>query len=333
MIRQLARAAVFGLVLLGAAGTAEAQQKVVVYSANDSTLNDLAFAAFQKEAGIAVESISTGSGVLFKRIQSEKDHPQGDIIWGVSRALLQSNTAYFAPYKSKNADAIPLQFRDPNDLWIGTNLHLLVILQNTQALAAEQGPRRWTDLRDPKWHGKIAFTDPANSGSAFANIALLVEQWGGGDAGWGKVKELVANTKMLNRSSLVFQGVGQGEYPLGISLEYAGLLWAHDGAPVKTIYPEDGTLALMEGVALVKGGPNPEGAKAFVDWINKKETREMILKATFRRPARQDIDLANLPGNMPPLASLKLLSYDEDAWTARRAEALEKIKGIIEETR
>jgi iron(III) transport system substrate-binding protein len=333
MIRQLARAAVFGLVLLGAAGTAEAQQKVVVYSANDSTLNDLAFAAFQKEAGIAVESISTGSGVLFKRIQSEKDHPQGDIIWGVSRALLQSNTAYFAPYKSKNADAIPVQFRDPNDLWIGTNLHLLVILQNTQALAAEQGPRRWTDLRDPKWHGKIAFTDPANSGSAFANIALLVEQWGGGDAGWGKVKELVANTKMLNRSSLVFQGVGQGEYPLGISLEYAGLLWAHDGAPVKTIYPEDGTLALMEGVALVKGGPNPEGAKAFVDWINKKETREMILKATFRRPARQDIDLANLPGNMPPLASLKLLSYDEDAWTARRAEALEKIKGIIEETR
>lgn len=333
MIRQLARAAMCGFVLLGAVAAAEAQQKVVIYSANDSTLNDLAFAAFQKETGIAVEPISTGSGVLFKRIQSEKDHPQGDIIWGVSRTLLQSNTAYFAPYKSKNADAIPAQFRDPNDLWIGTNLHLLVILQNTQALPADQGPRRWTDLLDPRWRGKIAFTDPANSGSAFANLALLVEQWGGGDAGWSKAKELIANTKMLNRSSLVFQGVGQGEYPLGISLEYAGLLWAHDGAPVKTIYPEDGTLALMEGVAIIKGGPNPEGAKAFVDWINQKETREMILKATFRRPARQDLDLAKLPGNMPPLASLKLLSYDEDAWTARRAEALEKIKGIIEETR
>ena len=31
---------------------------------------------------------------------------------------------------------------------------------------------------------------------------------------------------MLNRSSLVFQGVGNGEYRLGISLEYAGHLWA-----------------------------------------------------------------------------------------------------------
>ena len=333
MVRRLVMTAAALGFLLGATGVAEAQQRVVVYSANDSTLNDLAFAAFQKETGIVVEPISTGSGVLFKRIQSEKDHPLGDIIWGVSRALLQSNTAYFAPYKSKNEGAIPAQFRDPNDLWIGTNLHLLVLLQNTAALPADQGPRRWTDLLDPKWRGKIAFTDPANSGSAFANIALLVEQWGGGDAGWGKVKALIANTKMLNRSSLVFQGVGQGEYPLGISLEYAGLLWAHDGAPVKTIYPEDGTLALMEGVAIIKGGPNPEAAKAFVDWINKKETREMILKATFRRPAREDLDLSSLPGNMPPLAGLKLLSYDEDAWTARRAEALEKIKAMIEETR
>ena len=32
--------------------------------------------------------------------------------------------------------------------------------------------------------------------------------------------------KVLNRSSLVFQGVGNGEYPLGISLEYAGPMWA-----------------------------------------------------------------------------------------------------------
>ena len=120
---------------------------------------------------------------------------------------------------------------------------------------------------------------------------------------------------MLNRSSLVFQGVGNGEYPLGISLEYAGPLWASNGAPVKTIYPADGTLALMEGVAVIKGGPNPDAAKKFVDYVKRKDVREMILKATFRRPARQDLDLSTLPGDMPPLASLKLLEYDEEGWT------------------
>jgi len=42
--------------------------------------------------------------------------------------------------------------------------------------------------------------------------------------GWGKVARLLANTKVLNRSTLVFQGVGNGEFALGMSLEYAGLL-------------------------------------------------------------------------------------------------------------
>jgi len=328
------RMAVFGLaaaVLLP--GTAQAQKKLVVYTSNESTLNDLVFGAFTKETGIAVEPVVAGSGVVIRRLQAEKERPLGDIVWGISRSLLQTNKALFAPYASKNRDAIPIEYRDPADLWIGNNLHLLVILQNTKILPADQGPKGWSDLLDPKWKGKIAFTDPANSGSAYTTVTLLVDLWGGGDAGWKKVAALFRNLKVLNRSSLVFQGVGNGEYPLGISLEYAGPMWAAGGAPVKTIYPADGTVAAMEGVAIIKGGPNPESARAFVDFVNRKDVREMILKATFRRPTRTDLDLSSLPGGMPPLASLKMLSYDEAGWTDRRKETLERIKDLIQESR
>src|SRR5215207_4469218 len=107
----------FGASLRMGVGAAEAQQKLVVYSANDSTLNDLVFAAFGKESGIQVEPVSTGSGVLVKRLQAEKDRPQGDIIWGINRALLEGNKAHFAPYKTKDAEAVPAQFRDPEGLW------------------------------------------------------------------------------------------------------------------------------------------------------------------------------------------------------------------------
>jgi iron(III) transport system substrate-binding protein len=325
------------LTLACAAGSvadiAHAQQKVVIYTSNESTLNELAFGAFSKETGIQVESVSAGSGVVFKRVQAEKDRPQGDIVWGVSRSLLETNRAYFTPYASQNSDAIPAEYRDPNNLWIGNNLHLLVILQNTKALPESEGPKSWGDLLNPKYKGKIAFTDPANSGAAYSTVTMLVDLWGGGDAGWQKVKALFANVKVLNRSSLVFQGVGNGEYPLGVSLEYAGYLWAHNGAPVKTIYPSEGTWAAMEGVAIIKGGPNPESAKKFVDWINRKETREMILKSTFRRPARKDLDLSRLPGRMPALSAVKLVRYNEEAWTAKRKETLDRIKELIQETR
>jgi iron(III) transport system substrate-binding protein len=312
---------------------AQAQQKLVIYSANDSTLNDLVFNAFTKETGIQVETVSTGSGVLMKRIQAEKDNPQGDIIWGVSRSLLQTSKAYFAPYASTEIAAIPPDFLDPDHLWTGTNVHLLVVTQNTKLIPEGEGPKTWADLLDPKYKGKISFTDPANSGSAYTNATLLIDHWGGGDAGWAKLKALFANTKILNRSTQVFQGVGTGEYALGISLEYAGVLWASNGAPVKNIYPADGTLALIEGVAIIKGDANPEAAKKFVDYINRKDVCEMMLKATFRRPARQDLDLSKLPGGMPALSSLKLLPYDENGWTAKRAETLEKLKDLIQETR
>jgi iron(III) transport system substrate-binding protein len=322
-----------GVAALLTAAAARAEDTLVVYSANDANLNRFVFEAFTKETGVTVEPVEAGSGVVFRRIASERERPLGDIVWGVSRALLQANRGLLAPYASVNKEAIPAQFRDKDDLWIGNNLHLLVILQNTNLVAAEVAPKSWADLLDPHWKGRIAFTDPANSGSAYTNLTMLVDLWGGGEAGWDKVAKLLANTKVLNRSTLVFQGVGNGEFPLGISLEYAGLLWASNGAPVRVIYPEDGTVAQMEGVGIIRNGPHPEAAKKFVDFINRRDVRESILRFAFRRPARQDLDLSKLPGQMPQLESVKLVSYDEDAWTARRSETLQKIQDIIRRTR
>lgn len=322
-----------GLASMHADGAAAQSKEVVVYTSNESTLNDLAFAAFEKDTGIKVQPVAAGSGVIVKRVQTEKDRPQGDVIWGVSRSLLDTNRAYFAPYQSKNQGAIPAEFRDPQMLWIGNNLHLMVLLQNTKLLPEGQGPKTWADLLDPKWKGKIAFTDPANSGSAYSTATLLVQQFGGGDAGWAKVTEFFRNAKILNKSSLVFQGVGQGEYPIGVSLEYAGYLWAANGAPVKVIYPSDGTIAQLEGCAVIKGGPNPENAKAFIDFINRKDVRELILAKTFRRPARPDLDLAKHAAGMPALASIKMTTYDEQGWTDKRTETMQRIQDIIAKTR
>ena len=317
---------------LALAGPAAAQGKIVVYTANDSNLNRFVFDAFTKETKIEVEPVEAGSGVVFRRIASERERPLGDIVWGVNRTLLRANKALLAPYASKNKDAVPAGFRDPDDHWIGTNVHILVILQNTKLLPEGAGPKTWADLTDPKWKGKIAFTDPANSGSAYSNLTMLAQLWGG-EAGWEKVAGLLANTRVLNRSSLVFQGVGNGEFALGMSLEYAGYQWSSNGAPVKVIYPSDGTVAQMEGVAIIKGGPNTEAAKQFVDYVTRKDVREAILRFAFRRPARQDLDLSKLPGAMPQLSELKLLDYDEDAWVEKRVETAKKIQEIIQRTR
>ena len=67
-------------VSLFTAGWAWAEQHVVLYSANDDTVNKLVAEGFEKTTGIKVDVVSTGSGVLMRRITSEAANPQGDVI-------------------------------------------------------------------------------------------------------------------------------------------------------------------------------------------------------------------------------------------------------------
>ena len=60
-----------------ASSAAWAQKKLVVYTSNESTLNDLVFAAFKKETGIEVEPVAAGSGVVIRRLQAEKANQIG----------------------------------------------------------------------------------------------------------------------------------------------------------------------------------------------------------------------------------------------------------------
>jgi len=59
----------------------------------------------------------------------------------------------------------------------------------------------------------------------------------------------------------------------------------------------------------------------------------MLLKASFRRPARQDIDLSTMPGGMPALSKIKVLPYNDVKWDEARSATLNRIKTIVQDTR
>jgi iron(III) transport system substrate-binding protein len=329
-----------GAVLLAVVGgmapsARTADTSLVVYSANDTDLNNFVFGMFQKETGIAVQSVTAGSGVLLKRMVAEKDHPLGDLLWGFSTTILDANKAYFEPYASKNAEAIPASFRDPGNLWVGNNAHVIMFQVNRQLLGKTPAPRTWRDLQNPQWKGKIVMADPANSGGAFTQVTHMIDLFGAGDRekGWQELEKVFRNIRVLNKISLVYTGVGQGEYPLGLSLEYAAYEYVQGGAPVEIVYPEDGTVVQVEGCAIIKGAQHPEAARKFEDFINRKDVREAILKKFFRRPARTDLDFAGLGIKLPSLKDIKLAPYDFRGWAKDRDVVLKRVQEIILKTR
>jgi iron(III) transport system substrate-binding protein len=122
--------------------------------------------------------------------------------------------------------------------------------------------------------------------------------------GWKRYGEIAANFVLTDSSGVVPRYVADGEAPLGLTLEDNALEYKVGGAPVKLAYLADGTTAAPDGVALVKGAPNRENGKKFIDWALSKKTQELLVKEAGRRSVRPDVAG---PGDVPPLSSLKLV--------------------------
>ncbi|HEX7371731.1 MAG TPA: extracellular solute-binding protein, partial [Thermodesulfobacteriota bacterium] len=167
--------------LMGGVPSAQAAETVTVYSSNMQALNDLAAAEFEKATKIKVNMVRAPSGVALKRMRAEKDNPQGDVFWGVSKVVLMANSDLLEPYKSVNFDLIPPQFRDPEYRWIGTNLQILVLMYNKNLVKEGEAPKKWNDLLDPQWKNKVAFPNPANSSFAFTAFTLMLHMYGNND--------------------------------------------------------------------------------------------------------------------------------------------------------
>src|SRR5262249_18411299 len=85
--------------------------------------------------------------------------------------------------------------------------------------------------------------------------------------------------------------------------------------PIEVIFPPD-TGAELGSVSIIKGGPNTEGAKKFVDFLLGKEAQRIKTELGHTYPVRGDVDP---PQGLPPLATIKLVKYDRKSAMENRA--------------
>jgi len=319
-----------GLAVFLIVPAALANGKVVVYSTNQAAQNEMMAAAFEKATGIKCEMVRAGSGVQLKRMKAEKGRPLGDVALGFSKIILMNNMDLWEPYKIKDFAAYPAEYKDPNGMWIGQMLHVMVFIYNTKLMKAAEAPKKWADFLDPKWQDKVAYCNPSNSGAAYTQLTAMLALWGDNKEGWAKITKVLKHSKITQQSSLVFTGVAAGEFPAGISMEYAGFRYKTSGSPMEVVYPAEGTIAYTEGAAIIKGAQNQANARKFLDWASSKPVREMIVAKFLRRPARSDVNFAKLVPGMAPLSQVKMISnYDEAFWTDKREPMLKKVNDIL----
>ena len=295
---------------------------VVVYSPHDADpLNAGVNLFMEKYPNDKVEVVAAGTGELCNRIAAETANPIADVLWGGGADSLAAFKEYFEPYVCANDEFIGAAYKDPDGLWIGESPLPMVIFYNKD-LIEKDGltiPETWEDLTKPEWKGKIAYCLPSKSGSAYTQLCTMILGHGGKEDGWDFIKKLYDNLdgKIVDSSGKCHKMVADGEFYVGLTLEKAAVQYKDDPS-VGFVYPKDGTSAVPDGVALVKGCPNEENAKLFIDFVTSKECQTEQSENWGRRPVRSDMEVGE---GMAKLEDIPLVDYDFD-WAANEKEAI-----------
>lgn len=313
----------------GSGSGAKKGGKLTVYSPNAAEVNNPIVKEFQDRTGIEVQLISGGTGELLKRVQAEEANPLGDVFWAGGADSLEAYKKYFEPYRSKEFDNLSEEYVDTTNHWTPFAALPMVIMYNKELVKPGEEPKSWKDLLDPKWKGKIAYADPAKSGSSYTQLVTMLIAFGKDDGkGWDFIKKFVNNLdgKVLSGSGMVYKGVADKEFPLGITLEEAALRYVEGGAKVGIIYPEEGTSAVPDGAAIIKGAKNMEQAKQFIDFLVSKDVQSLIQKEFKRRSVRKDADKVQ---GIPATKEIKLVQYDFDWAAANKDETIKRFGRIV----
>lgn len=305
---------------------------LTIYSPHDQDPLDAGVKAFEaKYPNVKVEVVADGTSNLVAKIAAESANPVADVLWGGGADTLAAYKQYFQPYKPSMIDLVDPSLYDAEYYWIGESPLPMVFIINTQKIAEADAPKTWKDLAtfDTDKYGKIAIADPTSSGSAFTQLCTMLflygEQSNDYASGWDFVKEVQSKLEVKNSSSLAHKDIYAGENSVGITLEKAASKYTEDYMVM--IYPEDGTSAVPDGIAIVKDCPNPELAQLFEEFALSAECQAAQNKDWGRRPIRSDV----APVGLTPLGDVKLMNYNFD-YAANNASAIkEKWQDLVTE--
>jgi len=313
------------LIMAQAPFAAASAGEVVLYSSNNvETVNSVVDRFTKENPGIKVSVVRAGTGALMQRIKAEAANPLGDIFWSGGLSTISEFRDQLAPYSSPEAANVPAAYRGPDGLWLGTNTHVTVLMSNLRQAPGGQAPTGWADLAAPKWKGKLVIPDPERSSASFVALYGLQKL-----LGQDVLAKVARNAVIVGTTSAAYEGVAKGEFAVAVTMEYAAYEYVAGGMKeIQLVYPKEGTFLSPEGMALIKGGKNPDEARKLYEFLASKKNQIEVFKTAYRRPLRPDIAVNQL-ALLPTLASIKVTPLDDAQMGSERAAFIAQWRELI----
>lgn len=301
------------------------EERLVIYTSHPQSLYEPVIKEFEERTGIWVQVETGGTAELLNRLEAEREQPVCDLLFGGGADSLTARRELFAPYISPETEYLDSALCCTDGSWSAFSVAPVVLIYNPM-LVRMNPPTGWESLLDPVWRGRIAFASPLVSGGSYT--ALFTMKQALPDV------EDVLEAFFRNLDGRILSGIGavvdevadavaDGSCTVGVTLEPAALEAAEMGRDVALLYPEEGTSAVVDGMAIVAGCAHGENARRFIDFALGEDAQRHLAEKCWRRPVRS--------GLVREETDVPLLDYDLDRAAEERDAVLQQWRELEEE--
>jgi iron(III) transport system substrate-binding protein len=302
---------------------AKKEGKVVWYTSVDLPFAEKIARSFEaKYPGVAVRVERTGAERVFQRIGQEYASRiyAADIVNSSDAAhfIVWKRDGILAPYLPEDvAKHFPSEHKDADGLFASFRVFLCVIGYNTNLVKAEEAPKSFADLLDPRWTGKIVKAHPSYSGTILTATYQTAR-----DLGWSYFEKLAQQRIMqVQSASDPPKKLALGERAImADGIEYGMFQLKESGKPVEIVYPTEGTPLIIGPNGVFKNAPNPSAARLLQSYMLSAECQQLSIDVGGMRSVHA---LTKEKAGRTPLAKIKVMK-DDAAAVDRESEAIKK---------
>lgn len=266
------------------------ENKLVIVTSFPKDLYNTIVKGFRKKhPSVKVEVLNkkTSAGIAY--IRETASNPS-DIFWASApdafEVLKDDNLLQKYQVKAKGIPKIigAYPINDPDGYFKGFAAAGYGFMWNTRYLKAKKlpAPKEWSDLTKAVYHGHVGMSAPSRSGTTHLTVETIL-QGEGWEKGWATILAMAGNFQTVTERSFgVPDGVNNGQFGVGIVIDFFGLSSKASGFPVDFRYPTVTTL-VPANVAIIKNAPHPKAAGAFIEFLLSDEGQKLLLDPKIRR--------------------------------------------------
>lgn len=267
----------------------------------DGETANLIAQAFQAQyPGITVSVVRTTAQVIYQRLLQDLKNgiPPCDVFSStdLGHDVALSDGGKFAKYVPENASNLLPEFAglDPNGTFYPTISELVLPIYNTKLVKAEDAPKSWTDLLDPRWKNRVSVGHPGYSGTVGTWVVAMRKLYG-----WSYFEKLELNKPLIGRSVNDPVGVlNSGERWVAAGPSGLSQVSAERGNPIGLTKPSDGAVVIVSPSAVMQAAAHPNAGRLFLEFLlgptHAKLAAELRRIPVLKGPPAAGLALADL---------------------------------------